>query len=446
MTSFNLILKKILDLESYIFSTYEKNNKVNSYQQLIFNSMLNFLRFNGNKIKYKFNFLNNCLNNMFYGDDTKKQILENFCKIQRTYYAFNRLAYLYKFNSSKIVVNKDMALNEINLNDKNIICIYQLNYKYLFNIKDILKVVESSLTNSTMFFLNPITIKNPYNNVAFDKSTLYNIYFFIKFKTNVHCDLFFKFFNENFNLKIFFRKYEYILREISVENFVNNSPNKLLHKEIIKIIDNFNSYVSDKRKIIIDKDFPEKKLTKIMKPYLLLYYKSQYSLIEHIKFTSSNILNNKLNSFQKYNPIFGRKIVVLKKITTPNFKRKIFIKNYIFNDKHILFNKNNNTHFLLDHMNNIFDDDSSENENYEEPNEEPDEEPYEEPNEEDNNENYEENIREPNNDDNNYSYNYNMEVIQNDNGDNNSVSSEENCVIENSIVLTSIDSDYEEDV
>ena len=39
-----------------------------------------------------------------------------------------------------------------------------------------------------------------------------------------------------------------------------------------------------------------------------------------------------------------------------------------------------------------------------------------------------------------------MEVIQNDNGDNNSVSSEENCVIENSIVLTSIDSDYEEDV
>ena len=90
MTSFNLILKKILDLESYIFSTYEKNNKVNSYQQLIFNSMLNFLRFNGNKIKYKFNFLNNCLNNMFYGDDTKKQILGyktflmlNFYKIQK---------------------------------------------------------------------------------------------------------------------------------------------------------------------------------------------------------------------------------------------------------------------------------------------------------------------------------------------------------------------------
>jgi hypothetical protein len=438
MSSFHLILKKILDLENYIFSTSDKNNKINPYQQLIFNSMISFLRFNGNKTKYKFIFLNNCLNNMFYGDDIKKQFLEYFCQIQRTYYAFNRLAYLYKFKSSKIVVNKDMALNEINLNDKNIICIYQLNYKYLFNVKDILKVIQSSLTNSNMFFLDPITIKNPYNNVPFNKSTLCNIYFFIKFNTNIYCDLFFKFFNENFNLKIFFRKYEYILREISVENFVNNSPSKVLHKETIKMIDNYNSYVSDKRKIIIDKDFPEKKLIKIMKPYLLLYYKGQYSLIEHIKFTSSNILNNKLHNFQKYNPVFGRKIAVLKKMATPNFKRRVFIKNYTFNDKHILFNKNNNTHFLLDHMSNTFDDDSSENENNEEHNEEPTEDPYEDP--------FEENIRETNNDNNNnYNYNYNYN-IQNENDDSSSVSSEENFIIENSMGLTSIDSDNEGDM
>jgi hypothetical protein len=228
------------------------------------------------------------------------------------------------------------------------------------------------------------------------------------------------------------------LREISVENFVNNSPSKVLHKETIKMIDNYNSYVSDKRKIIIDKDFPEKKLIKIMKPYLLLYYKGQYSLIEHIKFTSSNILNNKLHNFQKYNPVFGRKIAVLKKMATHNFKRRVFIKNYTFNDKHILFNKNNNTHFLLDHMSNTFDDDSSENENNEEPNEEPTEDPYEDP--------FEENIRETNNDNNNnYNYNYNYN-IQNENDDSSSVSSEENFIIENSMGLTIIDSDNEGDM
>jgi hypothetical protein len=182
--------------------------------------------------------------------------MEHFCKIQKTYYAFIKLGYFYKFNSSKIIVNKDMALNEINLNDKNIICIYQLNYRYLFNINDILKVIQNSLTNSDMFFIIPLTIKNPYNNIPFNKSTLYNIYFFIKFNTNIYSDLFFKYFNENFNLKNFFNKYEHILREISIENFVKNSPNKILHKEIIKMIDNYNnSYTENTYKIFIDKEF-----------------------------------------------------------------------------------------------------------------------------------------------------------------------------------------------
>ena len=176
MTSFNFILKKILDLENYIFSTPEKNNKINKFQQLMFSGMLNFLRYNGNKTKYKFIFMNNCLNNSFYTDEVKKQFIDFFCKIQKTYYAFNKFIYLYKFNSSKIVVDKDMALNEINLNGKNVICIYQLNCRYLFNINDILKVITNSLTNSNMFFLEPITIKNPYNNIPFNKSILYNIF------------------------------------------------------------------------------------------------------------------------------------------------------------------------------------------------------------------------------------------------------------------------------
>jgi hypothetical protein len=198
MTLFNLILKKVLNIDKYIFSILDENNKINTYQQLIFNSMLSLLRYNGNKLKYKFIFLNNFLNNSFYTNEVKNQFIEHFYKIQKTYNAFNRFAYIYKCNSSKIVVNKDMALNEINLNDKNIICIYQLNYRYLFNINDILKVIQNSLTNSDMFFITPLTIKNPYNNMPFNKSTLYNIYFFIKFNTDIYCDLFFKYFNENY--------------------------------------------------------------------------------------------------------------------------------------------------------------------------------------------------------------------------------------------------------
>jgi hypothetical protein len=222
-----------------------------------------------------------------------------------------------------------------------------------------------------LFFLNPLEIKNPYNNIPFNKSTLYNIYFFIKFNTNIYCDIFFKFFNENFDLKIFFHKYEYILREISLEKYVSCSPNSLLHKEIIKMIENYNSFIhQSKYKILIDEDFPKEKLIKIMKPYLLLYYKSQYSLIQHIKYDSLQMLNNKLNIFQKYNPVFGRKIIILEKKYVNLFRCKTS-KKYAFNDKHILFNQNNNHNFLLNHTRNIFyndnysdNDNDNENENY----------------------------------------------------------------------------------
>jgi hypothetical protein len=353
MTLFNLILKKVLNIDKYIFSILDENNKINTYQQLIFNSMLSLLRYNGNKLKYKFIFLNNFLNNSFYTNEVKNQFIEHFYKIQKTYNAFNRFAYIYKCNSSKIVVNKDMALNEINLNDKNIICIYQLNYRYLFNINDILKVIQNSLTNSDMFFITPLTIKNPYNNMPFNKSTLYNIYFFIKFNTDIYCDLFFKYFNENFNLKLFFNKYEHLLREISIEKFVKNSPNKILHREIIKMLDNYNnsftSYNQNNHKILIDTDFPKEILIKIMRPYLLLFYKSEYSLIPQIKYISSNELNNKLRKFKKFNPIFGRKLAVLGKTTTKNFKCKIHIKKYTFSDEHLSFNNINSDNFLLNH-------------------------------------------------------------------------------------------------
>ena len=343
MTSFNLILKKILDLESYIFSTYEKNNKVNSYQQLIFNSMLNFLRFNGNKIKYKFNFLNNCLNNMFYGDDTKKQILENFCKIQRTYYAFNRLAYLYKFNSSKIVVNKDMALNEINLNDKNIICIYQLNYKYLFNIKDILKVVESSLTNSTMFFLNPITIKNPYNNLPFSKSNLYNIYFTLFFKCIPIPEIIQKFFKFDFDLDLFEKKNQILLRECAILNYLNNIQDEEFISDTKTMLQRYNE--AHYKKIEIDNDFPNEKLIHIFKPYLFMYYISTLSFDYYKKINCKEVLEKMLFRFRYYFPRFGRKRIKIKFLK--KYSKTTYQKIVGFNEDYPPFYCNKNNKFFL---------------------------------------------------------------------------------------------------
>jgi hypothetical protein len=86
-----------------------------------------------------------------------------------------------------------------------------------------------------------------------------------------------------------------------------------------------------------------------MKPYVLLYLNSCYSLIPIVKSNSSIDLKNKLRNFQKFNPQFGRRLVKMGLILEPNFKQKSYIKGYVFNDKHIAFNSNN-TNFLSNHL------------------------------------------------------------------------------------------------
>ena len=64
---------------------------------------------------------------------------------------------------------------------------------------------------------------------------MYNIYFFIRYKTNYHCDLLLKFFDCDFNLTIFKGKNEYLLRELSINNYVYKSTSQILENEILDI-------------------------------------------------------------------------------------------------------------------------------------------------------------------------------------------------------------------
>ena len=87
-------------------------------------------------------------------------------------------------NKAKIVVDFDLCLNPIEHNNKNSICLFQENKKYYFRINDLINIINNALCNSPNFFSDTLITKNPYNNIAFNKSTLYNIYFNITTKTH----------------------------------------------------------------------------------------------------------------------------------------------------------------------------------------------------------------------------------------------------------------------
>ena len=219
MCALKIITQRIINTDNNIFSlNYDSSDKVDKIIKTLFASFI----LKEMTVKNKFLFFFETTQNTFL-----KTIIDEFIyyfyKIQKTYNSFRKLSQIFKCKKSKIVVDYDIALNEINENQPNVISIIQCNSKYLFSINDLINIINTSLTNNYQFFPEPLCIKNPYNNIPFSKSTLYNIYFFILYKTYIRHDLFFKFFLCNFSLPLFGKKYEIILREHSIYNYVYKS-------------------------------------------------------------------------------------------------------------------------------------------------------------------------------------------------------------------------------
>jgi hypothetical protein len=351
MTTFKLIAKKIINTDNNIFSAnYDNSDKRNKIIKALFVSFIS----KEMEVTNKFIFYFETVQNTFF-KNIIDEFIHYFCKIQKTYNGFNKLANLFKYKKANIVVNYDVGLNEIKEYDKNIISILQCNSKYLFSINDLINIINASLMNNYQFFPEPLCIKNPYNNIPFSKSTLYNIYLFILHKTYLRPDLFFKFFSCDFNLSIFVKKYEVLLREHYINNYVYKSPSNLLFDEITKMINFFNKYCKKSKlnnNIYIDTDFPKDKLIKVLQPYLLVYFTSIYSMIPNIKYESSIVFKKMMLKFNNFNPQFGRKKYKILFKHTANFKKKIIGKIIEFDDRHISFNKSSNKteKFLKDHL------------------------------------------------------------------------------------------------
>ena len=423
--TFSYVTKKILNLNNYnIF--FENDNKVNGVYKLFFNLYINY-NYN-NKYKSKFHFLKDTISNFYFKNNEKdiNEFINYFYKIQRCYYAFTKLALYYKIKKSRLVISTDLQLNEISSSSTDVIMIYQENACYLFRLGDLLKIIYTSLTNTYMFFSSPLIIKNPYNNLPFSKSTLYNIYYKLLFSPSYpfykyyYIDIFTKFYRCNFNLTKYINTYEYLTRELAVKNYMTNSTNEELRYEIDNMLTLYNlkqNNINDK--IYICSDFPDTKLIKIMKPYLYLKLVSVFSLIPYVKTEALTLLNIKLKEFHDYNPRFGKKKIIFKYEYIDGIKKPYkFIVDY-FSD-HKKFYNFDLQKFMNNHLNykynNLFEEDNNEDNNEE--------------NNEENNPNYfinnniNNNINNSSNS-NNYNINNNINNSSNSNNYNNTLNSYE---------------------
>lgn len=353
MIIYNLILKKLFNLDNNLFSVNYIKKDEDELSKIFLSSIINKENFHKNKFKC----LNEIMNNFYFIEFQNEQdiFFNMFCNVQRIYWILNKFLYNYKYKKSKLIVTTDLQLNDIKLGDENVVCIYHINSKYLFRINDLLKLIYISLTNNDSFFCEPITIKNPYNNIPFNKSILFYIYYYfityskINYINTRYIELFLKFKDCNFNITKFVNDYEYLLREYTIINFLNNSTNDVIKKQIDKMIKIYNLKFKNNT-IDINDNFPQEILIKAMKPYLHLRLISEYSLIKTKKGAAEKKLYRKLNEFQKFNPKFGRQIIKFKyQIIDGKIKK---IKSKIeFNTKYKRFINYEIDNFMNNHLN-----------------------------------------------------------------------------------------------
>jgi hypothetical protein len=327
-------------------SKYESTLPVEKRRGLEKQFFIMFILSNRVTVQTRLRFFKDSYENIFMNDETREKFLVYYLKIQRTYRVLSKFAFLCKYKSSPVFMNKDVYLNTIDEDHPRVFTLVQNNKKYLFSITDLINILNTSLGNSFFFVSEPLPCKNPYTNIPFNKSTLYNIYFFIK-KTNfIMPPMFHQYFLSNFDLRKYFEDNEELIREYSIKQYVNNSEIDELYYEIISMLNS----IKYGKKMKINPEFPKEKLVEIMRPYLELYYKGTHTIDEVKRERYIDEFDCKMKRFYEYNKTFGRAIMNKVYGNTFDFNAKQKYQ-MTFNDKHIHFHEvESENDFLTSHI------------------------------------------------------------------------------------------------
>ena len=297
------------DSAKLLETIFKKENNSNFYDRFLMTTVY-FYVINPvfHNVRKKFGYMETIKTNSFYCEEIKRRFKLAFESAQRQYHVFLRFINKWRQRHSILRIQTDLILNPISESHRNVVAVYHCGNKYLFTIMDITKIIENSLLNSINMVSSPIAIKNPYNNIPFPKSVLYNLYFQLKSKDFILSPAFHSYFLCNFNLKKFKLDNEVIIRDEAIARYMSSSSQSILIKEIRSMLKWYNSRCETGFSININKDFPKETLVSVFKPYLNHYLKHVYSLDLNAQYHNEYRLEDKLYNFIRKTPLFGCKV------------------------------------------------------------------------------------------------------------------------------------------
>ena len=275
------------------------------------------------KRKNKFNVLKDIFENNFILVDKKKELFFNFYTAQRVCFLLNKFYLKNTYKKYQIAdIKTDLFFNSFDLNnDKVIFNLLQNNIIYKFKITDLLRIIESSLIYYELDLdPEPKNPMNPYNNILFSKTNLYNIYFYLKNNNFVISNNFHNFFNCDFNIADFTNKYEGVLRDKLIDKYYSNKSNNFKYNDIILMLRQYKSYV---RNLIIHPEFSNTKVIERFECLLPYNLKSKFSFNSNNRIYSKKRLIFKLKKIYNEDVRFGRIYVKCKRQIPRGFQFQI---------------------------------------------------------------------------------------------------------------------------
>jgi len=246
------------------------------------------------------------LDNRFSSPKIREELINHFCKFKQIYWAFTKLARIWKISKTPMRIQTDLYMNELDPKNPLTFQLVHPNGIYLFSLHNLARIVVDAITHQSGMFLEPLYIKNPYTNGLLSKCDLFNIY--ISLRTNhlrIH-EMLEKFFRCEFNAFEFRRKHETELRDLAIDQYAKTAN----ISELAQDVDDMLRLHKMSKKINIAKGFPQNVLVETMRPFLKIYLLERYSFSSMTRKYSAKQLDLKLKHFTENNPNYGKKMEV----------------------------------------------------------------------------------------------------------------------------------------
>ena len=281
----------------------------------VFNLYETYFKFtNLGNIKEKYTTIKLIIQNNFIIEKERAKLFEIISENQKLYLILCRIINKYKYVKSKTYDN-DYDLHGENLSEfpsGQKITLFHENMKYVFKLTNIVSIITHSLSKCESFFVESEQIKNPYTNMPFNISTLYNIYFTIK-RTCINMPILFEmYFKCGFCIQKFKTTYEpYILDEY-IKGYCKDLTPNLLCTLCYEILQKYKRASRKLREFHFDSRYPKDIMVKKMKPIIQKYLFVKHSQNQGYRFECERNIIRDLGTLITNDKDFGK--LVVKKI------------------------------------------------------------------------------------------------------------------------------------